>query len=216
MINFRGLEWTAEEKAVVNSGAWQVAWMLYKAGGGQFSSPSEAFLAVYGGTVTFHKTGIEASTLGEAVGKRKILVNIQEDGGTITGEGSGTLWAAHELGHLFNNNLSPNRTQPKYTHGQGLIDLAQEGVWVGTNKISGAVSSSSWLGDYKRGDFRGYQSNTFPYIQNDDLSASEDFADMFSNYVHNSFAVNDYGRARYDFMDSHMRGWIALAVSNNE
>ena len=125
------------------------------------------------------------------------------------------MWAAHELGHAFNYALSPNQTEPDYSHGQGLIDLAQEGVWVNGVLISGATSSTSWLGNYKR-DFRGYESDTYPYVQNPLETASEDFADMFSNYAYNSFAVGDYGIARYNFMDNHMSNWIALAVSNNE
>jgi hypothetical protein len=213
---FDGHTWTAAERTAVNSGAWQVARALYQASNGMFSSAREAFLSIFGGSVTFYKTGVTASNLGEATGKRKILVNNQANGGRITGPSHGTFWVAHELGHAFNYALSPNRTEPRFTLGQGLIDLAQKGVRVDGALISGAISSTSWLGDYTRGDFRGYQSSSFPHIQNPLSTASEDFADMFSNYVHNSFYPNNYGQERYDFMASHMRSWIALAVSNNE
>jgi hypothetical protein len=207
--------WTAEEKALVQAGAWQVAKTLYGASGNQFTSPRAAFLAVYGGTVTFNKTGTSSAegAMGEA--KSENLINVYIHDVSITSSIAGSMWAAHELGHAFNYALSPNETEPKYSHGQGLIDLAQKGIRVNDILISGASSSTSWLGDYVR-DFRGYESGTYPYIQNPEHSASEDFADMFSNYVYNSFATNDYGIARYDFMSNHMSGWIALAVSNNE
>jgi hypothetical protein len=214
LIDFTGLDWTAEEKAVVNSGAWQVAKMLYEAGGGQFSSPREAFFAVYGGAVTFEKWYSEGS-LGWANKENHVYVNIHKGSADITGPKAGPMWAAHELGHAFNYELAPNQTEPNYTHGQGLIDLAQQGVGVNGVPISGATSRTSWLGDYTR-DFRGYQSNTFPHIQNPAANASEDFADMFFNYAYNSFTSDVYGRERYNFMSNHMSGWIALAVSNNE
>jgi RHS repeat-associated protein len=185
-------------------------------GGGQFSSPRDAYLSVYGGSVTFYKTGTgsSAGAMGEA--KSKNLIHVYHHSTAITSASAGTFWVAHELGHAFNYALVPNQTEPNYNHGQGVIDLAQKGVRVNGALISGATSSTSWLGNYTRGDFEGYQNSSPPHIQNPAYSASEDFADMFSNYVHNSFAVGNAGQARYDFMANHMSSWIALAVSNNE
>jgi RHS repeat-associated protein len=219
LIKFDGHDghtWTAAERTAVNAGAWQVARSLYEAGGGQFSSPRDAYLSVYGGSVTFYKTGTgsSAGAMGEA--KSKNLIHVYHHSTAITSASAGTFWVAHELGHAFNYALVPNQTEPNYNHGQGVIDLAQKGVRVNGALISGATSSTSWLGNYTRGDFEGYQNSSPPHIQNPAYSASEDFADMFSNYVHNSFAVGNAGQARYDFMANHMSSWIALAVSNNE
>ena len=208
MIDFEG-DWTNDEKLAVYSGAIKIK-RAFERKGATFSS-------VYGETVKFRKTGIDAKNLGEATrenGQHVILVN-NVKGVTAASDKAGSMWTAHELGHAFNNALSPNQTEPDYKHGQGLIDLAQEGVSVNGELISGAVDPNSWLGDYKV-DFRGYQSKSTPYVQNQELTASEDFANMFSNYVHNSFAVDDFGQKRYDFMDNHMNNWLALAVSNNE
>src|SRR5690606_5112789 len=129
LVTFSGT-WTEAEKAVVYAGAMQVAQTLFLDGGEQFNSPREAFMAVYGHAVEFRKTGISADNLGEAkrdhtTGQHFIEVN-ERRGATVTSEG--TMWVAHELGHAFNNALSPNQTEPTYTHGQGLIDLAQEGI----------------------------------------------------------------------------------------
>ena len=202
MIDFEG-DWTNDEKLAVYSGAIKIK-RAFERKGATFSS-------VYGETVKFRKTGIDAKNLGEATrenGQHVILVN-NVKGVTAASDKAGSMWTAHELGHAFNNALSPNQTEPDYKHGQGLIDLAQEGVSVNGELISGAVDPNSWLGDYKV-DFRGYQSKSTPYVQNQELTASEDFANMFSNYVHNSFAVDDFGQKRYDFMDNHMNNWLAL------
>jgi hypothetical protein len=155
-----------------------------------------------------------AGAMGEA--KSKNLIHVYHHSTAITSASAGTFWVAHELGHAFNYALVPNQTEPNYNHGQGVIDLAQKGVRANGALISGATSSTSWLGNYTRGNFEGYQSSSPPHIQNPRATASEDFADMFSNYVHNSFAVGNAGQARYDFMANHMSSWIALAVSNNE
>jgi RHS repeat-associated protein len=222
LVEFDGGNWTPEEMETVRAGAWRVAVALYLASGDQFSSPQEAFLSVYGGAVKFSKTGTSAGNLGkwdrdQETGQHIIYVNEQTDGAKITGYKQGTMWVAHELGHAFNASLSPNQTEPDSSYGQGLIDLAQEGVWVGEDRISGATNSESWLGDYERELNKGYKSDTGPHIQNPQgVPASEDFADMFSNWVHRSFTSDDFGQARYNFMQDHMSNWINLAVTNNE
>ncbi len=44
-------------------------------------------------------------------------------------------------------------------------------------------------------------------------SACEDFADMFMNWAQNSFADNDAGRARYDWMDARMGSWVYSSIN---
>ena len=210
--------WTAEEKAVIQSGAWQVASVLFKAGGGQFASMQEAFLAVFGGQVTFHKTGTtsDKEAMGEAV--RKGFINVYDHDTALTGETTGSMWAAHELGHAFNIATK----QEGEFWGQGYIDLAQEGVWVGKDRIAGNIYPQSYSDDdYYIRTADGYRPGLYsrnggPYQQNNISAAGEDFADMFMNWSFNSFAHDDYGTARYSFMDDHMSTWISLAVSNNQ
>lgn len=222
LIEFTGVkghEWSVEEKAVVLSGAWQVAKVLFEASGGQFASPREAFLAVYGGTVTFHKMGTvhKEGAMGEAMGKRTINVHIHKT--AITSSSAGSMWAAHELGHAFNNALSPNTTD-NLNYGQGLIDLALKGVTTADGeRFTGIPLNSKSYSNYdlyRRATDLGYQSEAGPHVQNDNPWPNEDFADMFSNWAYNSFAQDKYGAARYNFMDSRMKGWIDLAVSNNQ
>ena len=218
LIDFGGAEtttWNNEEKELVRAGAWKVAWALYTAGGGQFSSPREAFLAVYGGTVTFWKTGTYQAdgALGFAKSKNEILV-YKHDTGSVISEGK--RWVAHELGHAFNKALYPNTTDNSQ-YGQGVIDLAtadigytnEDGVYT---PLAGGCTASTYLTSCyvrKSGEGAGYVDEF-----NLAVDPSEDFADMFSGYVF-GFADNDAGRARYDWMDSQWSAWINLAVTNN-
>lgn len=65
---------------------------------------------------------------------------------------------------------------------------------------------------YRPGPELGYDS---PYRQNSYPNAREDFADMYMNYIFNSFASDDAGSARYAWMENHMSAWISLAIANN-
>jgi RHS repeat-associated protein len=219
LINFTGLDWTAEEMAVVNSGAWQVAKVLYEAGGGQFSSPSESFFAVYGSAVTFEKRNSDGP-LGWANKANHVYVNIHDGGSKITDSTTGSMWAVHELGHAFNYELSPNTTD-NLTYGQGIIDLALDGVWVGRDRIAGNTTSSYANDNLYVRTSDGYRPGTYsrdggPYQQNSTSAVAEDYADMFMNWTYNSFASDVYGDARYEFMNNHMSAWINLAVANNQ
>ncbi len=210
--------WSNAEKAAVRAGAWKVAQALYEAGNGQFSSPGDAFLSVYGGSVTFYKTGTSSSqgAMGEAVGSNTI--HVYNHSTAITAPTAGGMWAAHELGHAFN---AATRQSGEFW-GQGYIDLAQQGVWVGEARIAGNLIPESYSNNdnYIRTSY-GYRDgliteNGGPYQQNNSPFVEEDFADMFSNWAYNSFASGNEGDARYGFMDNHMANWISLAVSNNQ
>lgn len=136
------------------------------------------------------------------------------------------MWAAHELGHAFNLALHPNTTD-NLNYGQGIIDLALEGIFAVTDdtgipkRIAGNTTQSYANDDYYTRTSFGYQDGINhrdggPYQQNDTAAVSEDFADMFMNWTFNSFAGNDAGAARYNFMNSHMSAWTSLAVTNNQ
>jgi RHS repeat-associated protein len=210
-----GQVWTAEEKATVQAGAWQVAKTLYGASDGQFSSPRQAFLGVYGSTVTFHKTGTfsEYGNLGFANSQNEILVYNHASGSVIS---EGARWVAHELGHAFDKALHPNTTDDR-DYGQGTIDLATSDIGLTNERgnyvpIAGGCNAGNYLTScYIRRS--GYDAG---YVDEFNVSPTpmEDFADMFSGYAF-GFADNAAGQARYGWMDSQMSAWINLAVTNN-
>ncbi|MCL4266743.1 MAG: RHS repeat-associated core domain-containing protein [Anaerolineae bacterium] len=119
-----GETWTEEEMAVIRSGAWDLARALYEAGGGLFSSPREAFMAVYGGQVTFYKIGYDGCTDGTCYGEWKgdvadisdNTIYVYTDIYDIDAEGNktsnlpeawaGPKWAIHELGHGFEHKVN--------------------------------------------------------------------------------------------------------------
>jgi len=255
-----GFEWTDEEKQIVRQGAWRVASDLAgfinqpyeemvrlssklgeELGEGFEYTPvtaRDAFLAVYGSTVLFNKTGVTRTNLGKAVVRDgEYVVDINEhDLVTVTSETTGTMWVAHELGHVFNYALYPNTTDDS-AYGQGIIDLALNPVFVDINEdgiidddefISGNTtwnSTKSYTDDtqYRRKD-DGYQPGLYqdideryigPYKQSPDRTVSEDFADMYMNWVFDSFEDNRFGNARDDWEDRHMTAWLYLAVTNN-
>lgn len=203
------------EEVRVGYGAYRIGAMLYRESGFAYETPRKAFLAVYGGAVTFHKTGLSAPNLGEATGRNRVLVN-EVAGGGITGAGAGAMWAAHEMGHALNYALLPNGVDD-LNYGAGLVSLALEGIFVDGQRVAGNTTRSYANNNTYVRNSAGYKlgpgGETTPYRQNTSVSASEDFADMFMNYVFGSFADNAYGAARSSFMDSHMSAWISLATS---
>jgi len=215
LVLFTGGKWLNSEEVRVGYGAYRVGAMLYRESGFAYETPRKAFLAVYGGAVTFHKTGLSAPNLGAATGRNRVLVN-DVDGGGITSAGAGAMWAAHEMGHALNYALRPNGVDD-LNYGAGLVSLALEGIFVDGKRIAGNTTRS-YADDrtYVRTAL-GYKSsgNGKPYQQNASQSASEDFADMFMNYVFGSFADDANGAARSNFMDSHMSAWISLATSTS-
>jgi hypothetical protein len=39
---------------------------------------------------------------------------------------------------------------------------------------------------------------------------------MMMNWTYNSFATDNYGNARYGWVEGHMAAWIGLAVDNSQ
>ena len=103
----------------------------------------------------------------------------------------------HELGHAFDSKLNwtPRTILNRETVRINNVDFSL------TNKPLGY-----------------YQSNAYDYtwIQSQDRTNGEPFADMFLGWVfNNKFANNDYGRARTEFMDNNMPRWINQAINMN-
>jgi hypothetical protein len=120
----------------------------------------------------------------------------------------------HELGHDFNAHSI--RTGNNY--GQPYVDLRVQGIHANDEMLAGNTNPDVFLADagYVRRLDRGYQDDGLPWVQNTDWAAGEGFADMFANWVANSFTNDVYGTARYNWIESHMLGWIELAVSYNQ
>lgn len=112
---------------------------------------------------------------------------------------------AHELGHEFRRRLLSRD-----------VDLYA---------VLGSTTISDVNGDYVSGvrngawdrTFNGYMGTGAPYVYHgsDDFddwnSPGEDFADMFMNWVYDSFSVDLAGEARYDWMDDNMTtNWMPL------
>lgn len=198
LILFDGGGWTAAEMSVVNDGARQIALMLYKASGGQFSSPHQAFMAVYGGSVTFYKTGTECAEgcYGRWSGNNTINVydDIYKNGiSRIPGENTGAKWAVHELGHGFE---------------------AKVNTILGTNHIRNNLPTNIANRDGFAGPFPGWQQSKCTIDCNGEI-----FADMFIGWAYGQWETNPFTGAltndatlKADFMTTNMSVWIDSAT----
>ncbi len=202
-------EWTVQEKTAIISGAHQVNNKLKGHGG--------TFLDVYGGPVNIYH---DSQTCNNALGYDCWASATGSQVTVYANAGSVDSWLImHELGHSFNANTV--LTEDDFW-GEGYKNLAQEGIYAPDgSRIAGNTNPVSYSDNstYQRTDF-GYQGtalNPYPYRQHADaLTVEEDFADMFMNYVNNSFTTDDAGVARYNWMDSHMSTWITIATRNNQ
>jgi len=101
----------------------------------------------------------------------------------------------HELGHAFNGRLGGVPA----TLVQNTSTMIDGERWSFINKPEGFYLAE--------------QNGNMTYMQSKVESESEAFADMFLGWVYDLWAHSDYGKARSDFMDQHMRGWILQAMS---
>ncbi|MBX3060204.1 MAG: hypothetical protein KF770_27420 [Anaerolineae bacterium] len=199
LVNFTGGNWTAKEKSVIQIGAWDVAMALYKASEGQYGSPSETFKAVYGGAVTFHKTGTDGCPdkvcYGEWVGNNKINVYTDiydKDGNSkIPGEWAGPRWAAHELGHGFEAKVN---------------DI------LGVEHIRNNLPADVANRDGFAGPHPGWQQNECEIACNGEI-----YADMFVGWTYNRWEVRDGALTdpailKANHMTTNMSVWIDIVV----
>ena len=139
---------------------------------------------------------------------------------------------AHELGHVFNNKIVSklkseyinlgisDKDAGKYAekfspYGDLSCSTIRDRDW---NWVSGNRGTEGWV----RG-FDGYLSSVNPDVYHgkdwEPLDANEEwkkppeeFADLFLNWAHKSFAKNPAGTARYDWMENNMDGWVRVAI----
>lgn len=135
----------------------------------------------------------------------------------------------HEFGHVLQNTIdgvNARQTPPTPSVGP-YYDLEEaqlvdkKGDWI-TGTHPGGVFERTML---------GYTNDGIPDVYHgrrewDDWNTNvnhtarnEYFADMFMNWVFNSFEYNDpysdAGQIRYDWMQAHMQNWIDLARRDN-
>jgi len=113
----------------------------------------------------------------------------------------------HELGHNFDHSID--------AWGYGRTMLSQTTIVdANGNYVEGIPFGG---GAWARTD-AGYRSDWFPDQQHprrlDNLgqTAGEGFADMFMNWVQNSFANDPAGQARHNWMTVHMAEWVPKAM----
>jgi RHS repeat-associated protein len=113
----------------------------------------------------------------------------------------------HELGHVFDHSIS-GWGYARSVLGQSTITDAN-GNYVEGRPLDGG----GWVRTNA-----GYRSDWFPDQQHplrlDDAGRErgEDFADMFMNWTHNSFANNPAGQARYAWMNRQMALFVDKAI----
>ena len=216
LVSFRRDDtWLAAEKATFQDGAMQLAQALFEVAGDKYNSPREVFRAVYGGAVEIRRIGkscaeaFDNSTYTCYASASAHHINIYTNAdGHIEGY---TMWVMHELFHSFNGNAIPAGE----TAGQPYLDLTANPIKVGDETISPANGLPRTHDGYRWGE--GGAGDETPYVNSwDNYGVGEDFADMGANWAAKSFASDDYGAARYNWMDGRMQGWIALAVAHNQ
>jgi RHS repeat-associated protein len=115
----------------------------------------------------------------------------------------------HEIGHIFDNRIGP---------GYGSDELVKATFSYADGTFASGVNPATgiWLRTNA-----GYSCNDYPCQQhpvNTDGGQDplEDFADMFLNWVYNSFDYstdangNGAGQARYNWVTDHMSEWLAI------
>ena len=103
---------------------------------------------------------------------------------------------AHEFGHVFNAEMVNNGQGDPY---HDLKTSTIEGVY---------EQDAAW-----HRNFNGYRSAFQPDVYHgmefDDWDSNgEDLADMYMNWVFNTFSTDSAGIARYNWMDDHMKVWL--------
>jgi hypothetical protein len=175
-----------------------------------------AFRAVYG-RMEFAYSTTQEEYNGKAIGARannahKITFYAA---GANASAASFVYNVAHELGHAFNGNAlspDPTRDNPNRRTGQPYRDLLNGGISVNGRQIAGGTPYTRTALGYQLGP----GNSQYPYRQNTAATPGEDFGDMFANWTFNSFTNDIYGAHRYNWMNNHMPGWMALAVAPNQ
>jgi RHS repeat-associated protein len=109
-----------------------------------------------------------------------------------------SLNAGHEFGHFFDARAG---SQPRQDWAAAKVTY--------TNQIGRLAELPGGRKDSIKES--GFASGPWTWQQSVSNAPGEIFADMFLGWTYNHFADNAAGAARYDWMETHMAGWIELA-----
>ncbi len=169
----------------------------------------DAFLAVYGGRVRFHRPGIscevalERQCFGSSAG-RTITVYTNADGATAGNHH----FIVHELGHSFESRVN-----------------ALLGNSYVRNRLGGSPDIARRDLDVRDGPNNGFAGPLWGWQQSGSATTGEEFADMFMGWTYNRWQLNlntrllrydltGQGSARSAFMNANMPSWVNLVVTN--
>lgn len=200
-------EWSEAEMNTILDGALAVgrrlAETLNAAYPGWNLTPIEAFLLVYGGSVSFLKMGGEnRSYWGETFFRSgKHVVEIYGRPANFDGD---VRWAVHELGHAFVNAVA-GRANPV---------AALEGIQRLVYRFPDRPPTAP---DEPTGTW-GFAGRRWGWQRSDQGAASEEFADMFVGWVYNQWEPSGNGmgwslagQMRANYMDVMMPLWVNSA-----
>ena len=214
-VIFEG-DWNDEQTTVILSTVTFIGQRLSPYVGGL--SSNEVFKKVYGETFRFSKngsgTGCEA---GYYENVRQIVCGSRVD---LTDR-----LLAHEFGHALKISIdfvnarqsTPTPTEGPYYDLQKAAIIDNENNWVTGTHPEGVFERTlrGYTGEYLPDVYHGREWSDWN-SNNDNRARSEDFADMFLNWVFDSF---DYsldakgaGVKRKKWMDENMQKWINLAT----
>ena len=233
-IVYGGTSWTLDEQVEI-LGAIQKVGEEFSRIRGTGETSWDAFKIVYGDGVLFHRGGRS----GDPVCNGGVPQTVKCFGSAPMGEQSPVRLLVHELGHtLVKTRYYEVETPYNQVRDLKIVDdtpVNEDGpFWVtGTHPTGGAclnnadpnsalgrqcaATDADHYGSFQRTS-RGYMGPGAPHQYHGagwtDFVANEneDFADMFMNWVYNSFDYRpeayNAGWYRYYFMEDNMRNWI--------
>lgn len=197
-------DWSTKELSTIYAGIRSIGSKFYSYSSFINGSPSSIFRAVFRNGVSVRKSTTaggfcEASGVGFSC-----LSNVNFDTGLVI----------HEFGHTFNATFINENIEGLSPYNL----LAKSSLFTSDLQfITGLhrVLSPDGNGYETKWDrtFSGYVDSVPPYAYhgtrwNDWNSASEEFADMFANWVKGSFSVDEAGNIRNGFMQAYMGTYI--------
>lgn len=196
-ITFTG-RWEHSEKMTVLKGVDAVGQAMAKELG---SSPPASFEKVFG-PIEFRATTAIGGYYGMSWGN-VILIRPEK----VTEK-----LIVHELGHTFNDQFWPNEVifSPVFL-------LEHYGIYSPDGQlITGPVDGTYQRDNFQAAPENGYYSDNYrkefqwhPKTLSGGNSASEDWADMFMNWVYRSFVPNKAGDARNSWINARLPLWLA-------
>jgi RHS repeat-associated protein len=213
-ITFEG-SWNEDQKASILAAVSAVGAKLSTFLGS--ITNASAFVAVYGSPLYFVKGGSGGAC---QAGYQRVVCYANAE--------LNDRFFVHELGHVLQHSIDGvNSRQPTPTPTKGpYYDLEKAAIKDGDgNWVTG--THTEYGGQFER-TIRGYISDGIPdmyhgpnnfdnWNSNLDYTArNEDFADMFMNWVFNSFDYRNKAKGagilRYNWVQDHMQSWIFLAT----